>query len=724
MANRTIYSKTAKGLREASGKTKSLSRDLRALLGAIDGKSSLQELLDKLDVYPEEWLEDAIATLIENGFVRKPEDFSESSGQESQEVAEVAIGEELDFTALSGGAGIPSEDAASQVKAKQDAEAQAKREAEEKARREAEEKARKEADAKAKHEAEEKARREAEENARKEADAKAKHEAEEKARREAEESARKEAEAKAKREAEEKARREAEENARKEADAKAKREAEEKARREAEENARKEAEAKAKREAEEKARREAEENARKEAEAEAKREAEELAQANKDMTQGSGEAGPYAGVPPAAPLPSGREAATSKAAASTVGVKRDLIKWGKRSAQVVLFLIVAGLALVHVMPFDEQKAVFENVATAQFKQPVKMKALHLGLLPKPHWRLEDVSVGDNGQIRVSKVKAETSLGALLGNRNAIASVQLESPVLDDEGASWILLGKSRATNLTNARVVVKNATVNSKNIVLPALDATIDIGADGNWQKLALQTPDRKLAAEFTATNEGTRVEVSAAVYSPPLGFASEKPDKKGSGISLEDFTAVGSLSDKELTVSKFSGGTNEGFLNGNARLNWSDGWMLKGQAKARLFSTTAMVPALIESGLLSGGGSFSMSGTTPSVLMDSARAEGYFLVERGTLRRIDLERLLQRGGSGGTTAFSTLDGRFSHGDGKTQLKDVKLTADIMTASGNVDVATDKHVSGRFVVELKSPSLTVRGNLAISGTLGDPRFSR
>jgi hypothetical protein len=48
MEKTTIFSMTAKGLREATGKTKDLPRKLRNLLKEVDGKASFGKLVDKL----------------------------------------------------------------------------------------------------------------------------------------------------------------------------------------------------------------------------------------------------------------------------------------------------------------------------------------------------------------------------------------------------------------------------------------------------------------------------------------------------------------------------------------------------------------------------------------------------------------------------------------------------------------------------------------------------
>ena len=53
MDRRTVFTKTAKGLMEATGKTSVLSRDMRALLKEIDGKATLREVHIRLGKVPE-----------------------------------------------------------------------------------------------------------------------------------------------------------------------------------------------------------------------------------------------------------------------------------------------------------------------------------------------------------------------------------------------------------------------------------------------------------------------------------------------------------------------------------------------------------------------------------------------------------------------------------------------------------------------------------------------
>ena len=51
MDRRSVCSKTAKGLQEATGKTSLLSRELRNVLKEVDGRLSVEQLQKKLEKY-------------------------------------------------------------------------------------------------------------------------------------------------------------------------------------------------------------------------------------------------------------------------------------------------------------------------------------------------------------------------------------------------------------------------------------------------------------------------------------------------------------------------------------------------------------------------------------------------------------------------------------------------------------------------------------------------
>ena len=316
----TIYSKSGKGVQEASGKTSLLKRADRAVLSAIDGRATLGEVAQKVGKSFDAEFEKLIAQLDKDGFVREVAAAASSAASQSRPAVAAAKPsakapaakasstssggvDDLDFTTIMpaikpaarplASAAAPSKAQASDAalrakeqesalyKARQEAEAKAqaerdrvKQEAETKARAEAEAKARLDAEnrlreeaigrAKAAAEAQVKAARakaEAEVQAKLDAERKVREEVERKVREESERSLR-EAEALRQRpEEERKARDEVERKRREEEERRRKEEEERRAREEAERRAREEAERK-RREEEERKRREEEEKKR------------------------------------------------------------------------------------------------------------------------------------------------------------------------------------------------------------------------------------------------------------------------------------------------------------------------------------------------------------------------------------------------------------------------------------------------------------------------------
>jgi hypothetical protein len=299
-----IYSKSGKGVQEASGKTSLLKRADRAVLSAIDGRATLGEVAKKVGKDFDGEFEKLIAQLDKDGFVREVAAGASSTAASQSRPAVPAAkpgakapaakasstssggADDLDFTTImpavkpAARAGVPKaaatpsaaqvSDAAQRAKDQESALYKARQEAEAKAQAERD-RIKQEAEAKTRVEAEAKARQDAENRLREEAigRAKAAAEAQVKAAR-----AKAEAEVQAKLDAERKVREEVERKVREEAE-RALREAEAlRQRLEEERKAREEVERKRKEEEDRRRREEEERRARAEAERKAREDAE------------------------------------------------------------------------------------------------------------------------------------------------------------------------------------------------------------------------------------------------------------------------------------------------------------------------------------------------------------------------------------------------------------------------------------------------------------------
>ena len=391
------------------------------------------------------------------------------------------------------------------------------------------------------------------------------------------------------------------------------------------------------------------------------------------------------------------------------------VKWGRPVALTLFLILFLGLLAVPFVPFDGYIPQFQKLAGTYLQQPVKIKSLHLMLLPQPHWRLDDVSVGNDGQLTVSRVNAIAELGSMFSEKKVFKSIELESPVLSEEGLLALLFGKPLGQDLKVARVTAKNGKLDSKTFSLPAMDATIRLGEkSGTWETIVLETPDHNTRLRFTPDGVGAHVEVTTNAFSMPLNPA----------FVLENFDATGVIRRGELTLSKFNGGMYGGSLSGSAVLKWGADWSLSGEIRARAMDPGALAPQLIKGGSLAGKAAYAMQGKSYAALFAAPHLEGSFAVARGMLLGVELGRFLQGGGVGGKTGFAELSGNFVRDAGKTQLRQIHLVSGPLSASGNADADVGNRISGRFLVELKSDVAHVRANLGLSGALGEPHFSR
>ena len=145
MDSTTIFSKTAKGMKEANGTTSVLPRTVRSVLKEIDGKKTYADLVQLFSKYPEADLQEMFEDLVREGYLRNILLHQSRAATEPPVTPPAPVAganeeaiEDLDFTAIASAspAAVPPAPRGEELKARQEAEARAKREAEERARKE------------------------------------------------------------------------------------------------------------------------------------------------------------------------------------------------------------------------------------------------------------------------------------------------------------------------------------------------------------------------------------------------------------------------------------------------------------------------------------------------------------------------------------------------------------------------------------------------------------
>jgi len=634
---------------------------------------------------------------------------------------------------------------------KREAEERIRREIEERTRRENEEKARRDADVRARRDAEEKVRRDAEERVRREAEERTRKEIEERIRREeaerlrreeyeqAERRSRIESEARAKVEAEMLAKRESEERARREEEERPRREEEERAHRETEdlerslreqeENARREAEY---REREEEQRRQEEERVRREAEEEAQRAEEEEKRARekeerkhakeeekriraeeKAQAKAAKRARKATRAKDTEEEDEARDPKEAALSAREIWAKRRPGGLARQFAVMLLLTLVVAVAVLPFVPLDS--GPYEKAAQAWLGEPVKIGTVNLTLLPIPQLKFEKVVIGKGNGMRAGLIKATPVITSLLEDRIPLRSFELENVTFPREFLPALLQNKGRRASLGIERITAKGLKLDVPELNLPALDVNAILSPDGALKSLVISSAERRLSVKLQPQGERAAVEISAESFPLPIGV---DPD-------LSEFLAKGTVTRSELALSEAEARVFGGRVLGTVRLRWSGGWSMEGELTARQMEAGKIAAPLLAGGTLQGKAVYSMKGLLPERFILNAQLDGNFTIQKGSITNVDMTRLLQGSGSGGgTTLFSDMSGGVSADANRILVRQVRMAAGLLNATGQGEMDPQKNLSGRIQVELRAQSVQARATLTLAGTLQNPQFRR
>lgn len=769
-----LFSKTGKGLLELETPSGILSTELRELLRLVHQDQALTELREKLGNVSEEIFSGQLRQLSEGGFI---EAVAQSSPEGEPILAQVpqqfTENDDLDFTEVLGkpgegetspGRGGGSEQALGpslEARAKRDQEtstslavlADARLEAESRAREEAEIRARQEAglrllladEAEARL-AEEKTARERAERAleeererwRLEEEARKLREAQQ-AREKEEEQARKlqEEERARKREEEELARRQqAEEDLRKALEAQEQRIKAEEQKRLAAEAAEREALERAARQAQavaEEARRvklEREREEREEAAQRAREQAERKAKEAEERKRSEEEARRRAEVARLTHERRMREEALAKqreqqaerdrqAAARKALLEQNRKTPWKRAKPVLIALLVlllGAVALLQFMPVAFLIPVFEGRASRQIGEPVSIGELNMSVVPRLQFRLSDMKIGVQFDVRAKAVTVYPAWDSLLGGPFVIEKMVVEEVSAGADALPRIAAWGSRiggVGDLKVERVHFQQALLAVKGVEVPAFDGDLAFTPEGRIAGASLRLSDGTLRAEMDVA--GASVEVAGRGFTLPYGPA----------VVFDEVSASGSITSGGINLSSIDGQMYGGHVKGNANLRWDEGWSLTGEfqlQRVQLFSLMQTVGKVIKaSGQMDAAARFEMRAATIGRLFEAPAVQSTFSIANGSLDGVDLILALRSqvrdGVRGGKTRFDTLAGTLSVSDNRYQYRDLKLASGLFKATGALDILPSRELAGRMSMELRSPSGEYRNSYSLAGNL-------
>ncbi len=398
-------------------------------------------------------------------------------------------------------------------------------------------------------------------------------------------------------------------------------------------------------------------------------------------------------------------------------VQRKPLSWGKAGIGLFVVFLLLAILLPYVWPMQDYVVQIEQRLSAQLHQPVRVGHLRATLLPLPKLELQGVTVGKNQELKVSKVELHFDLPALLTETRIITRAEISELVINaqsfDQALSW-LQAAGGETRYPVMRMVLQQARVSGEELGLPVMNGVLDFSGQGHLIKAVLKSEDGKLGVELQP--QQSRWQIALTIRDSPLPLL---PDIIFNELSLNGEVDAGTASFNQIAGRLYGGQ-----LAGSARLTWQNGWQIQGRVNVKTLELGEALPQFGITGEMDGDAAFILRGAKLPMLAKSPHLEGKFVVKKGLISKIDMVETARmpdrQGASSGRTHFDELSGALEVDNNGQHLRQIKISAGIMSANGDVDIAPDKQVSGRMNVTLKVRAEMGSLPLVLSGTLAEP----
>ncbi|RFC35663.1 MAG: AsmA-like C-terminal region [Candidatus Nitrotoga sp. SPKER] len=397
-----------------------------------------------------------------------------------------------------------------------------------------------------------------------------------------------------------------------------------------------------------------------------------------------------------------------------------LLPWSKIAAGLIVLLFILAAVLPYIWPMQSYVTQIEQKLSAQLQQPVHISYLRVTLLPQPKLELEGVSVGGSQELKASKVVLNFGFFALFNETKAIHSLEIDNLILNAESFDKTLMWLQAAggdIRYPVARMVLQRARLSDDELSLPPVDGVVIFDGQGHFAKASLKSVDGKLSMELQP--QQARWQIVLAINK---GYVPLLPD-----MLFNELTVKGELGAGEIKFHEIDGRLYGGLLTGSARLTWLKGWKMQGLVNIKAMELHDVLPQVDIAGEMSGDANFILHGEKLPLLAKTPHLDGKFLVKKGLINKFDLVETsrmpTRKGASSGRTHFDELSGVLEIDNNKQHLRQIKISAGVMSANGYVDVAANRQLSGRLNVDLKIRADLGSVPLVLSGTLNEPVWS-
>ncbi len=415
-------------------------------------------------------------------------------------------------------------------------------------------------------------------------------------------------------------------------------------------------------------------------------------------------------------------------AAPDAAPAKQRVRRGRKKGMLktILVSLIAGLiltvGLLHIVPLRNIAGKIEVSLAAWLHDDVAIGSLTFRLLPTPHLRVENVSVGKLLDAKAATGRIYLDIPTLFSERVSINSVELETVTLSSDAVQRIPKwgnpeGKSKVGAIDSIRL--RGVKLDVKPALDP-FDANLSFGRDGTLRQATLSAGG-SWTLVLKPAEKGMDFDFSARNWTLPVGAP----------IPVSDASIKGTLSASEIVVPEFEASMMEGKVNGTLRVNWSSGVKLESDLAVEKMSAKELVSVFTKdisvTGKLDGNFSVASEGPTIETMFQSPRAQGKFRLADGSVSNVDLVAVMQSDSAGqraGVTKFQELTGEYAGADHRTAYRTVALQGGVLHGNGAVDIGANSALSGHVALEIRSQVAQDRGSFNITGTVARPVIKR
>lgn len=376
-------------------------------------------------------------------------------------------------------------------------------------------------------------------------------------------------------------------------------------------------------------------------------------------------------------------------------------KWLLVSGAAVAVLVMGGLALVSLLPSEEELARRAAVELeAALGVPVSVGSLHWRLRPSAVVELKNIATRQSPSIRINTLTAHLNMAALWQRRLKLDRVEVEGAVLPQlslaalhgpaVGPAGPAPGRLQLDESPLDMLIFRDVTWVSRHGTPVVYDGEAVFDAGWRPRKVQLRRPGFQPATDLTLTRQGGQ--------------------------------------DRWDTRINAGGGTAHGELQLQTRANGQ--WQLTGKLQPRGIEAVSALAAFnrrsVIAGKVSGETTVSASGAGLAGLARALHTTTVFTMGRATLLRFDLEKAIRSAGRdhAGQTTLDSVTGQLdtqNTADGMVMnFSKVRAVSGAFSASGTARIA-NRQIEAELSVDLVEGLVGVP--LRLSGPLAHVNVS-